>query len=54
MLLSLRTVRRSVGVAGARIRERESPGGRAVWLVIAFTSVLVPFVMVLEGMRFGG
>ena len=60
MLLSLRTVRRSVGVAGAKIRVGELPGGRVVWFVIAFASApviapaLVPFVMGVEGMGFGG
>lgn len=65
-LLSLRTVMRSVGVAGARMREGESPGGRGVVFVIVFASAAVlvvpsvivgesvPFVMMFEGMGFGG
>lgn len=56
---------RSVGVAGARMREGESPGGRGVVFVIVFASAAVlvvpsvivdesvPFVMMFEGMGFG-
>lgn len=56
---------RSVGVAGTKVREGESPGGRGVVSVIVFASATVlvpsvivdeslPFVMMLEGMGFGG